>query len=453
VIIGMHQSQRQFATLAATALLLAGVMLGGRSLATLVANWASILADAHDSWDPMRHALAVLRGGEPDSLYQKLFFQAGVKFQYPPASVLPLHGLSAFAPLSNPMLNGLNAFFFLLNAVLMAILAFVAFSQPSSTIVRKGTETAIRPSVAAALAFASAFAFFPLLRAFEIGQIQIWIDAAVTSACLLFLLDRKLFAGVVVAGVAAIKPQLGLLLLWAIAWRQWMFVKGFVAVGLPIAAASIALYGWQNHFAYLEVLSFISHHGESFYANHSVNGILNRLLHNGPILTFDSNAFAPYHPVVYFGTLISAAALSLLPPVLGALARGRPANIFDFGLACVCFTMAAPVAWEHHYGILLPFFVVSLAAILRDIPTERRLALLILLSTAWFLVASRIPLLAVTADTPLNIVFAHIFFGAALLLWVMWRASSVYRSLASDSVLDCPLAQSVPGASNAAGIR
>jgi hypothetical protein len=416
-----------------------GVLLGARSLATIAADWTHILADAHDSWAAMTRALETVHGPASDDLYQALFFQAGVKFQYSPTSLLTLDALSAVMPLSNIALNILNAGFYLLNAVLLGAVAFTAFS-------RADAGSGLSPRIAAALGFASAFAFFPLLRAFEIGQIQIWLDTGITAACLLFLLDRRFLAGMIVAAIVAIKPQFGLLLLWGLAWRQWSFVAGFLALGLPLAGASIALYGLHNHLAYLDVLSFISRHGESFYGNHSVNGILHRLLQNGPILTFDSNAFAPYHPVVYVGTVIAGFTLPLLPLAIGLLSRGQRAGALDFGMACICFTMAAPVAWEHHYGILLPFFIVALAGILIDAPQAERPALLAGWSLAWFLVASRIPFLAVTAGTVLNIVFAHIFFGACILLWVMWRASAPYRVLSPGLAAGFEAAAQAPAA-------
>lgn len=432
------------AQLAAMLFLALGVLLGARSLASIAANWTFILGDAHDSWTPMMRALDIVHGPARDSLYQTLFFEAGVKFQYSPASLLPLDALSRMMPLSNTVLNIVNAGLYLLNASLLGLLAYTAFSRAAP---RGGAAGSLQPQAAAALGFASAFAFFPLLRAFEIGQIQIWIDAGITAACLLFLLERRLLAGMILAALAAIKPQLGLLLLWALAWRQWPFAAGFLILGLPIAAASIALYGWQNHIAYLDVLSFISRHGESFYGNHSVNGILNRLLQNGPILNFDSNAFAPYHPVVYFGTLITSVMLFLLPLALGILSRRRPATVLDFGFACICFTMAAPVAWEHHYGILVPFFVVTAAAILIDAPEADRPVLLAGWSAAWFLAASRIPFLTVTADTIFNIVFAHIFFGASILIWVMWRllAPDSGRAPASASYRRANAVAGTPG--------
>ena len=51
-----------------------------------------------------------------------------------------------------------------------------------------------------------------------------------------------------------------------------------LAAAVPIAGLSLFRYGLHNNLAYLDVLSFLSKHGESFFANNSVNGILNGYL-------------------------------------------------------------------------------------------------------------------------------------------------------------------------------
>ena len=53
-----------------------------------------------DSWLPMMHALDTLHGPDRNRLYEKLFFDAHVRFQYPPTSLLPLHLLSTIGLLS-----------------------------------------------------------------------------------------------------------------------------------------------------------------------------------------------------------------------------------------------------------------------------------------------------------------------------------------------------------------
>jgi hypothetical protein len=86
----------------------------------------------------------------------------------------------------------------------------------------------------------------------------------------------------------------------------------------------------------------------------------------------------------------------------------------DFSIMALCLTMASPIAWEHHYGILLPIF-----AFLAPTLLERRVlgALTIpvlctsyLLSSSYFHVAKRL------AATPLNVLQSYLFFGALLLL-------------------------------------
>jgi hypothetical protein len=185
---------------------------------------------------------------------------------------------------------------------------------------------------------------------------------------------------------------------------------------------SILLYGWHNHIAYLDVLSFISRHGESYYANNSINGIAHRLLFNGPNLTFNSQAFAPYNPYVFAVTLVAGLAF-LVPPLLRTRGAQQP-NIYDFGMAGLCFTMGAPVAWEHHYGIMLPLFVVALRFALLDAAPAARHSALLMIATAWFLSAGRLPLVDHLSDTVLNVLQAHLFFGGLLLLRVLYVAAA-----------------------------
>lgn len=400
--------------LALLALLILGALLGGRDLIR-AADLGYVLTAAFDSWTPMIRALELLRGPDGAALYEQLFFAQQTKFQYPPTSLLPIDLLGAIMPLSLPNLNLLNLALALLNAAALALLTRFAF--------RAAPAPAFDTRWLPALAFVAALLFQPFTRAFALGQIQVWIDLAVTLACLLWWTGHRGAAGVMIGLACVIKPQFGMLLLWALLWRRWDFAAGFLAAALPVAAISILRFGWHNHLTYLEVLSFIARHGESFYANNSVNGIVNRLLFNGPNLTWDPNAFAPYHPVVHAATLLASLvflALPLLPALLWR--RGQP-RAFDFGFALLCFTMASPIAWEHHYGVMLPLYVLALRFATVEAPAASRPRLLMLLGLSWALAAGRIPLLGALSGTPLNILQAHLFLGAALLLCVLGVAA------------------------------
>ena len=77
------------------------------------------------------------------------------------------------------------------------------------------------------------------------------------------------------------------------------------------------MFGLANHLDYLPVLSHLAERGEAYYPNHSVNGLLNRLmsigepaaLHN---LEWGDGAFPPFNRWVYWTTTISSAAILLL---------------------------------------------------------------------------------------------------------------------------------------------
>lgn len=414
--------------LALLALLILGAMLGGRDLIR-AADLGYVLTAAFDSWTPMIRALELLRGPDGAALYEQLFFAQQTKFQYPPTSLLPIDLLGAIMPLSLPNLNLLNLALALLNAGALALLTrFVFRAAPAPAF-----DTRWLP----ALAFVAALLFQPFTRAFALGQIQVWIDLAVTIACLLWWAGHRGAAGALIGLACAIKPQFGMLLLWALLWRRWDFVAGFLAAALPVAAISVLRYGWHNHLAYLEVLSFIARHGESFYANNSVNGIVNRLLFNGPNLTWDPNTFAPYHSVVHAATLLASLVFLALPLLPALLWRKAQPRAFDFGFALLCFTMASPIAWEHHYGVMLPLYVLALRFAIVEAPAASRPRLLLLLGLSWALAAGRIPLLGALSGTPLNILQAHLFLGAALLLCVLGVAA-YRRQDARAPVADAP---------------
>src|SRR5439155_1316024 len=98
-----------------------------------------------------------------------------------------------------------------------------------------------------------------------------------------------------------------------------LFLTRFSAVTLLLTvlgtAAALVRFGLADHLQYLEVLRTISRSGEAYYPNQSVNGVMNRVLGNGAPAEF-SPEFAPYHPVVYFTTLVSSLlilALALRP--------------------------------------------------------------------------------------------------------------------------------------------
>ena len=385
-----------------------------RETATVLEHMATLAPfSSDDSWKPMHMALQVLGGAKKDVLYETLFFGDGVRFQYPPSSLFPLDLLTRMGLGNAIYLNRLNEALFLINALSMAFIAHLFASRLPRPFSSAGKRQALW--AAPMIAFVATFLFYPAIRAVVLGQFQVWIDLLFTLTCIAWVYGRKALAGAMIGACCAIKPQFALLLLWALVWREWIFATGVMVVAVPIALLSVAAYGLHNSIAYLDVLSFLSRHGESFFANNSVNGIINRYLGNGNNLHWEPFQFVPFNPVVYGGT-ICASVLAVAAIIAPALLRRGNATIFDFGAAVLLSVMGSPIAWEHHYGVMLPLYLFLLLSILSEPASQSRSWRLVALACSWFLSANLLSFTYLLADTRLNFLEANLFFGGLMLL-------------------------------------
>ncbi|MCR6645553.1 MAG: DUF2029 domain-containing protein [Terricaulis sp.] len=310
-----------------------------------------------DSWSVMQQALDWIRSHPDGGLYEAIFFDGGAKFQYLPTSLLPMVLLEALGlEPSAALLNGINWVFIGVTALAVAALMHVLLGRAGLG-ARDGTRI-----VAAALAGAAVLVFYPVMMAYHLGQLQVWINMLFALACLAWAGERRALAGVLIGLICLMKPQFGLFALWGLLRREWRFLIPLCATGAIGLLISILLFGLFNHLEYFEVLSFLSRHGESFWANQSLNGLLHRLVGNG-VAEWEANAFPPFNPLVYGGSMI--ATLAILGFALAARRRaGAQASLMDFMLAALAFTAASPIAWEHHYGVLAPIFAGLFAAVL-----------------------------------------------------------------------------------------
>jgi hypothetical protein len=315
-----------------------------------------------DSWAPMNAALEVLDGPDAGELYDITFFSKGIKFQYPPSALFYLEALDAFGLNTSRRLNAVNWGLLVANAILVGVVAARLFAGPDFRRFRR---------VICLACFFCALAYGPIAVGFSIGQIQILVNLMFTAACLALLYEGSVSAGALIGAATAIKPQFGFLLLLAALQRHWRFVVGFLAAAGSLGLLSIALYGWSNHVDYLAVLRHLSERGETYAWNNSVNGILNRWLGNGssfdvvPVAGVHQSVLPPYHPVVYWASLATTVLLLALPLALPfavpKAAREGAGRLLLFLIGAVCSVIASPVAWIHHFGILLPvnLFVLS----------------------------------------------------------------------------------------------
>jgi hypothetical protein len=308
-----------------------------------------------DSWGPMVQAYAIAPAGTVHPLYQRLFFERHVKFIYPPTALLLFRALDLFAgPAWRAALNALSWLCVALAIGFSAALldrALARASPPASPADRLARI---------ALVAAFGLCFYPLIKAYTLGQMQGVVNAAFAAMLWCWLTGRPVAAGALVALMAAVKPQYGLFALWGVLRREWRFVASAAVAGAVLLALSVACFGLANHLDYLRVLAHVGRHGEAYWPNQTVNGFLQRLLGNGQSAAWDPAQYPPFDAAVYAGTLLSSVALlaaGLFAP-LRFPGRGGALDLAGFAVA---LTLASPIAWEHHYGVLLPILALALA--------------------------------------------------------------------------------------------
>ena len=355
-----------------------------------------------DSWWPMGEALAYLRSGDVPPVYTELLTNQGIKFQYPLASLIPFSWLEALADATGiDFMRLMAAIGWIWLASMIACCGALMFR-----LLPVSTRAAIGLSALAVLTY------YPITRGYTIGQIQIWINALFTGAVLSWLASKKHLAGLLIGLCASIKPQFAAFLLWGAVRREWGFVAACATTGAIGVLASVAIFGLAHNLDYFNALSLLSERGEGFFPNHSVNGILNRFVGIAePDLINNlkwSNGFPPYRPLVYFGTMLASFIL-----IGTVLMRRSSDGLVDFCAFALAATMASPIAWEHHYGILLPIYIVAVARFGKN-PSA-----LAILAVSYIMTANFWPAVDYLAATHLNFVQAYVFWGALLLYGLM----------------------------------
>lgn len=385
-------------------------------------------ATGDDSWKPM--ALAHARHAEGGGLYST-FFDDGVKFQYPPSALLP------FAVMPEGFLPGPESVSypgpFNRLASRLSLLAVMGTLAVSICILLQQSRTSLLapPSITQQVAMAGAYGlfglgFYPLAYAHELGQIQVFLNFFLAAALLAWATGMPAVAGALAGICALIKPQYGLVLVWLPLARHWsaaVWMCVTVAAGL---IASIAVFGWHDHIDYLRVLGRLSRHGEAFWANQSVNGLMHRLTGNGDVWQFSATTFPPYSPLVHGVTIVSSVlVLGLALATARWTAAGRyRASPFGFGAILAGITIASPIAWEHHYG----FFVALIALLLPwDLQPVRARGWCLLLPVAAVFMAVSIPVTTFASGATAVVLSAHLFLGGAIILGMLIWASREAR--------------------------
>ena len=148
---------------------------------------------------------------------------------------------------------------------------------------------------------------------------------------------------------------------------------------------------------------------------------MNRFLFNGSNLQWIPNdSFPPFNPVVYTFTLMSAV-LIIGTALIWRYREPDSSGITELAIMMMSLTIASPIAWEHHYGILLPIFAIAAPKLLSNRVFWRWTMACFL--GAFLMASQRLDITNRLADTQLNIFQSYLFFAGIIVLFSLYRIS------------------------------
>ena len=369
-----------------------------------------------DSWLPMMKSLDYFDANPTKPIYAAPLYDTLI---YSLASELPLVALRKLGVGDAVMLRLLALFSWLC----VVGVAAVSLAMGRRLLRMRGAELTWPMVVAVILA---CLGCYPLLKGYSLGNAQTMLSFGFAVMLSLWTAGREREAGVVAALLAFVKPQYVLLLVWMGVRRRWGAMWAFLICSAVLLAMSVAVFGWHNNLDYVGVLASLSHKAQSHYANQSMFGTLNRMIFNGENLGYTPHLYTPYVAWVYRTTVITS--LVLIGGVLlfpwGRL-RGSTGDIAAMGLASVA---ASPMAWEHHYGIVLGIFAWYWFAC-GCWETKRPW----LWGLSFFLCTNFLAAMNLLADKHgWNVLQSYMYFGALLLIVLLMRLA---RRVGSDEAL------------------
>jgi alpha-1,2-mannosyltransferase len=381
----------------------------------------------NDSWQAMRAALESWRT-KPEglSVFEHVLRDWHFKFQYPPTTILIPWVLDRL-DMDQNRFKTITTFGFL--ALMIGSTTAIAWSS-----LQKMGENLSRwrdRVVLLALVGLLALTYYPIVKACTLGQIQVWLNAFFALSLFLHMSGRTTLAGILVGAMASVKPQYGLFLLWGAARRDWRFCTGLLGSFTLGTAVGVSVFGPQIYLDYFDWLGYLSRHGEGFYPNQSINGLGNRIFSIFepdiyPNTTWTNRVFAPYNPWVHYSTIITSIAFIVCSLLAVPTNRQRRTGI-DYSLMALAATLASPIVWEHHYGIMLAIFAV-LWPLLWFGQTERynsRRSRFVLI-VCFLLSANLISIVNMSALTVFNFIQSYLFFSSMGVFVIMLQMSNIH---------------------------
>ena len=185
-----------------------------------------------DSWGAMQVALDHVAEMPDAPLYTKVFFTDNFRFQYPPSALFGLAAMLAVDPERvqiNDVYDGawpatntvVGWFFIFLTAASVAALLELGLAA-----MRPDVDWRQHRALRALVVVGLTLTFYPVAKAFTLGQIQVWINALFALGLLAWAAGWKVSSGVLIGAISLIKPHYGLFLVWATLRREMHFATG-----------------------------------------------------------------------------------------------------------------------------------------------------------------------------------------------------------------------------------
>jgi hypothetical protein len=410
---GVRTHDRRLLVFVLVSLFLANIVQWAVCRALHLGNPGSMIPDLRqffhvrqwtDSWLPMMKSLDYFKAHPTLPIYDAKLYDTLI---YSLASELPLVAMRKVGMSDATMLRALA----ILSFLAVWGVAAVSLLMGRWLLRRRGAELTWPAVVAVVL---TCLGCYPLIKGYSLGNAQTFLSFGFAVMLLLWTTRRERSAGVVAALMTAVKPQFILLLVWMLVRKRWGAAWAFVACGVVLITASVAVFGWHNNLDYLGVLAGLSHKAQSHYANQSMFGTINRMIFNGENIGYTPYVYTPYIPWVYrvtVGTTLVLVGAVLVYP--WKKLRGSTADIAAMGIALVA---ASPMAWEHHYGIVVGIAAwawFAHACWMKERPW--------VLGAAVFLCCNFLPAFNYLSDKRgWNVLQSYLYFGALLLMgWLM----------------------------------
>ncbi len=383
------------------------------------AIWVFTEEIGNDSWRPMQLAYDHWVESQGQSLlYTDLLLPVKLKFLYPPTTLL----ITQFIETNHINLLTFSTaatitFLFLMAAGVVATVlhAYKVYKAPQLSPVE---QTAVGLLLTFLL-----FTFYPVVKAATLGQMQVWLNAFFAIAILCYITGWDILAGILLGLMASVKPHYALFILWGMLRGNKRMVIAIIVTGALGVLLGMREFGFAMYIDYMRGLSFVSQHGELVYTNQSFNALAGRLfsvrypeVFNN--LRWNGYRYPPYNIWIFSFTQITSIAV-LLIALIKTKSQSGDAKLADFLLMGLGATLASPIAWEHHYGVLFPIFVSGwLMFWFGDAP----------LKSAWgrtafvlfYLVAANVfPFTKFVADSYFNVLQSYLLMAASGLFLIL----------------------------------